>query len=227
MGQRWPATGSGTLHAAVYAWDLLKEVSIIFITSTIVWPQERTTRREHSTAHQQKIGLKIYWAWSCLSEQGPGSPFSQPLPSGSFHRSHSYPSEGRQNEKHNHIKLIKLITWITTLSNSMKLWSVPYRATQDRRVMLESSDKAWSTGERKGKPLHYSCLENPINSMKRQKARKPKDELSGSVGAQYATGDQWRNEEKEWRDGAKAKPNPAVVVTGDHITSHRKWSPML
>ena len=62
-------------------------------------------------------------------------------------------------------KLIKLITWTTTLSNSMKLWAVPCRATQDGWVMVESSDKMWSTGEGNGKPLQYSCLENPMNSI--------------------------------------------------------------
>ena len=66
------------------------------------------------------------------------------------------------------------------------------RATQDGWVM-ESSDKTWSTGKGNGKPLQYSYLENPMNSMKRKRDRTLKDELSRSVGAQYATGDQWRN----------------------------------
>ena len=66
-------------------------------------------------------------------------------------------------------------------------------ATQDGRVMVEKSDTMWSTGEGNGKPLQYSCLKNPMNSMKRQKDRTLKDELPRSVGAQYATGDQWRN----------------------------------
>ena len=64
------------------------------------------------------------------------------------------------------------------------------RATQDRLVMVESSGKMWSTGDRNGKPLQYSCLENPMNSMKRQKDRTLEDELLSSVGAQYVTGDQ-------------------------------------
>ena len=67
------------------------------------------------------------------------------------------------------------------------------RATQDRRVIVESSDKTWSTGEGNGKPLQYSCLENPMNSMKRQKDRTLKDELPRSVDVQYGAGDQWRN----------------------------------
>ena len=67
------------------------------------------------------------------------------------------------------------------------------RATQDGQVMVESSDKTLSTGEGNGKPFQYSCLENPMNSMKRQKDRTLKEELPRSVGAQYATGDQWRN----------------------------------
>ena len=66
---------------------------------------------------------------------------------------------------------------------------MPCRATQDRQVMVESSDKKWSTGEGNGKPLQYSCLENPMNSMKRQKDKTP----PRSVVALYATGDQWRN----------------------------------
>ena len=70
---------------------------------------------------------------------------------------------------------------------------MPCRATQDRWVIVESSDKMLSTGEGNGKLLEYSCLENPMNNMKRQKDRTLKDELPRSVGAQYATGDQWRN----------------------------------
>jgi len=73
---------------------------------------------------------------------------------------------------------------------------MPYRATQDRRVMVESSDKTWSTGEGNAKLLQY-CLEDPMNSMKRQKDRTLKDELPRSVGAQYATGDQWRNNTRQ------------------------------
>ena len=70
---------------------------------------------------------------------------------------------------------------------------MPYRATQDRQVMVESSDKMWSTGEGNGKPLQYSCLENPMNSMKREKDKTLKDELPRLVGPQYATEDEWRN----------------------------------
>ena len=74
---------------------------------------------------------------------------------------------------------------------------MPCRATQDGRIMVESSDKTWSTGEGNGKPLQFSCLENPMNSMKRQKDRMLKDKLPRSVGAQYATGDQWRNNSRK------------------------------
>ena len=74
---------------------------------------------------------------------------------------------------------------------------MPCRVTQDRWVMVESSEKMCPTGERHGKPLQYSRLENPMNSMKRQKDRTLKDELPRSVGAQYVTGDQWRNNSRE------------------------------
>ena len=63
--------------------------------------------------------------------------------------------------------------------------------------MVENSDIMWSTGEGNDKPLQYSCPENPMNSMKRQKDRTLKDELSRFVGAQYATGDQWRNNSRK------------------------------
>ena len=99
---------------------------------------------------------------------------------------------GHTHWNHNHRKLANLVTWTTALSNSMKLWAMLCKATQDGWVMVETSDKTWSTGEGNGKPLHYSCLENPKNSMKRQEDRTLKDELSRSVGAQYATGDPWR-----------------------------------
>ena len=90
------------------------------------------------------------------------------------------------------------------------------RAVEDGRVMAESSDKMWPTGEGDGKPLQYSCLENPINSMKRQKDRTLKNELPRSVGGQYATGDQWRtNSKKNEETKAKQKQYPVVDVTGD------------
>ena len=90
------------------------------------------------------------------------------------------------------------------------------RATQDRRVMVESSDKMWSTGEGNGKPPQYSCLENPMNSMKRQKDRTLKDELPRLIGAQYATGDRWRtNSRKNEETEPKQKQYPVVDVTGD------------
>ena len=91
-----------------------------------------------------------------------------------------------------------------------------YRATQDGWVMVESSDKMWSTGEENGKPLQYPCLENPMNSMKRQKDRTLKDELPRSIGAQYATGGQWRNNyRKNEQMEPKQKQHPVVDVTGD------------
>ena len=74
---------------------------------------------------------------------------------------------------------------------------MPCRATQDGQVMVESYDKMWSTGEENGKPLQYSCLDNSMNSMKRQKDMTLKDELPGLVGAKYTTGDQWRNNSRK------------------------------
>ena len=93
---------------------------------------------------------------------------------------------------------------------------MPCGATQDRWVMVDRSDRMLSTGEGNGKPLQYSCLENSINSMKRQKDRTLKNELPRSVGAQYANGDQWRNNSrKNERIEPKQKQHPVVDVTGD------------
>ena len=93
---------------------------------------------------------------------------------------------------------------------------MPCGANQDGQVMVKRSDKMWSTGEGNGKPLHYSCLENPMNSMKRQNNRILKEELPRSLGAQYATGNQWGNLSRK-NEGMepKQKQYPAVDVTGD------------
>ena len=82
--------------------------------------------------------------------------------------------------------------------------------------MVESSDRMWSTGEGNGKPLQYSCLEDRMKSIKTQKDRTLKDELPRSVGAQQATGDQWRNNSTK-NEGMepKQKQYPVVDVTGD------------
>ena len=89
-------------------------------------------------------------------------------------------------------------------------------ATQKGWIMVERSERMWSCGEGNGKPLQYSCLENPMNSTKRQKDTKLKNELPRLVGAQYATGDQWRNNYRK-NEGMepKQKQHPVVDVTGD------------
>ena len=79
--------------------------------------------------------------------------------------------------------------------------------------MVERSGRMWSTGEGNGKPLQYSCLENPMNSIKRQRDRTLKDELPRSVGAQYATGDQWRNNSRK-NEGMEPKQGQYLVVDG-------------
>ena len=109
-------------------------------------------------------------------------------------------------------------TRTTALSNSMKL-SHAHRTTQDGRVMVERSDRTWSTGEGNGKPLQYSCLENPMNSMKRQYDRIPKEELPRSLGAQYATGDQWKNNSRK-NEGMEPKHKQYTVVD---VTGDRSW----
>ena len=90
------------------------------------------------------------------------------------------------------------------------------RTMEDRWVMMERSGKMWSTGAGDGKPCQYSCLGHPMNSMKRQKDRTLEDELPRSVGAQYATGDQWRNNSRKNEEAEpKRKQHPVVDVTDD------------
>ena len=92
-----------------------------------------------------------------------------------------------------------------------------HRATQDGQVMVERSDRMWSTGEGNGKPLQYSCLENTMNNMRRQNDRILKEELPRSVDAQYVTGDQWRNNSRKNEEiKIKQKSKHTVVdVTSD------------
>ena len=93
---------------------------------------------------------------------------------------------------------------------------MPCGTAQDGRVMVERSDRMWSTGEGNGKSLQYSCLENPMNSTKRQKDRTLKDELPRSIDAQHATGDQWRNNSrKNEQTEPKQKQHPVVDVISD------------
>ena len=98
---------------------------------------------------------------------------------------------------------------------------MPCRATQDGQVLVESSDKTWSTEKGNGKLLQYSCLEdNTMKRMKRQKDMTLKDELPGSVVVQYAIGDQWRkNSRKNEQMEPKQKQHPVVDVTGEEARS--------
>ena len=109
-----------------------------------------------------------------------------------------------------------LYTQTTAFPNSMQLRAMPCRVTQDGMLMLESSDKTWSPGEGNGKPLQYSCLENPMNTMKRQKDWILKHEFPRSVGSQYVTGEDWRNNSRKNEEmEPKRKQRPVVDVTGD------------
>ena len=122
------------------------------------------------------------FCWSSREEiphaQGKRNPSKMVGVAGEHQRADTLKPYSQKTSQSNH-------TRTTALSNSMTL-SHARGATQDRRVMVERSDRMWSTGEGNGKPLQYSCLENPMNSMKRQNDRILKEELPRSVGTQYA-----------------------------------------
>ena len=169
VGQQWPAAALGALSVGNVCTGPYEggRRYLHYLPHSLVSGQ--TTGREHSPTQQQKIGLKIYWAWHPIRTR-PSFPLSQSLPSGSFHKPLILHQRADRIENHNHGKLIKLIRWTTALASSIKLWNVLSRATQDWQVMVESSDKMRPPGEGNGKPLQYSWLENPMNRMKRQKS---------------------------------------------------------
>ena len=127
--------------------------------------------------------------WSSREEiphtQGKRNPSKMVGVARGHHRADTLKPYSQKTSQSNH-------TRTTALSNSMKP-SHAYGATQNGRVMVERSDRMWSTGEGNGKPLQYSCLENPKNSMKRQNDRLLKEELPRSVHAQYVNAEEWRN----------------------------------
>ena len=111
--------------------------------------------------------------------------------------------------------LLVLALWWRGLCNSMKLWARWCRATQDGWVIVESSDKTWSTDGGNDKPLQCSCLENPMNSMKRQKYMTPEEKPPRSEDVQYAPGEEQRNSSRKNEDvGPKQKWCSAVDVSG-------------
>ena len=169
----------------------------------------QTTGRGHSPAHQQKIGLKIYWAKPWPSEYDPFSPsvtlshqeasISLPYPS---------PSEDRQNENHIHRKQTKMITWTTTLSNSMKLWAMPCRATQDVWVMVESSTRQGPL--EKAMANHFSILKlrTPWIIWKSKKIGNWKMNSTGQYMPNMLLEISGKRNSERWRDRAKAKSIP-------------------
>ena len=111
--------------------------------------------------------------------------------------------------KHSHRKVTKMITWITASCNSMKLWTIPCRATQDGWVMVESCDKTWSIGEGNGKPHKHSCFKNPMNSIKVKNIWHQKMSLPGQWWASQVSKcpicywGRAQKKKKKWRGWAK------------------------
>ena len=139
------------------------------ITPTTVWPQARLQEgtQPHPSAENW---IKDLLSMPLPTRTRPSFPQSQSLPSGILHKPLILFHQRADRMKPQSQKTNQAVnTWTTILPNSMKLWATACGATQDRWVMVESSDKTWSTGERNSEPLQYSCFENPMNSMKRQK----------------------------------------------------------
>ena len=153
-------------------------VSTIIITATMVWSQVTQQGKNTAQPINRKLDLRF-------TEHGPAHQNKTLSPTVSLSHQEASISllsssiRGQTEWKPQSQKLIKLITWTAALSNSMKLWAMAYRATQFGQVMVESSDKMWSTGEGNGKQLQYSCLKNPMNSMKIQKYMTLEDKPPG------------------------------------------------
>ena len=130
----------------------------------------------------------------CITNSLPQATLQRPI------KMHVFYVEGKVSLSFNRTNLMtEDEIWSHRPQPCLTQWNkaMPCGATQDWRVMVERSDRLRSAGEGNGKPLQFSCLENPMNSMKRQNDRIRKEELPRSVGAQYATGDQWRNNSRE------------------------------
>ena len=110
---------------------------------------------------------------------------------------------------HQRADTLKPYSQKTSQSNHTRTMKLSHAcgATQDGQVVVERSHRMWSTGEGNGKPLQYSCLENPMNSMKRQNDRILKEKFPRSVAARYATGDQWRNKSRRMKGWSQSKNN--------------------
>ena len=100
-----------------------------------------------SLSKETKIGLKIYCTWPCHQNKNQFPPQVSLSHQEASISLLSFSIRGQTDWKHSHRKLTNLLTWTTALSNSVKLWAMPCRATQDRQVTVKSSDKTWSTGE--------------------------------------------------------------------------------
>ena len=153
----------------------------------------QTTGSERSPTHQQKIRLKIYWAWPHPSEKNSVSPSvslchqeaSKSLLSFSIRGQTEWKPQSQKTNQTDHMN--------HSLVNSMKLRAMPHRVIQDGWVMVESSDKMWPTGKGNGKPFQYFCLENPMNSIKRQKDMTLKDVSPRLEGVHCANGEVWKS----------------------------------
>ena len=164
MGWRWPAAGLGAQSVAVPALGHFEGGCHYLDYLHYSLASGQITGREHIPTLQHKIGLKIYWTWPCPSEQDSVFPsvslFHQKasisLLSFSIRRQTDWKPQSEKTNQSDHMG--------HSLSNSVKLWAMQCMATQDGQVMVETADKMWSTGEGNGKPLQYSCLENPMNS---------------------------------------------------------------
>ena len=135
--------------------SIFPSIRVFSNESVLVWPQVNN-REGKSPSHQQKIGLKIYWAWPRPSEQDPVSPWSSPIRKLPW-ASYPSPSEGRQNENHNHRKLTNLIT--RTTQPCLTQWNY-----EPCRVRPPKTDGSWWRVLTKHGPLekgmanHFSIL---------------------------------------------------------------------
>ena len=168
--------------------------------------------------HCKSVTLQLKNKFSRPSEQDPDPPTDSPSHQEASTNLLSLPIRGQTGWNHGYRKPAKLVTCITVLSDSVKLWAMTCGATQDGRVLVHSPDKTLIYRRKEWQTSSVFLSWEPYEQSEKAKRYDTKGELPRSVGAQYATGEGWRNNSRENEKAEpKWKQHPIVEVPGDKV----------